>query len=323
MFKLFSFLFYITLICSIFSFAFSASTPSTTAASTSESFITVIEEDQILKFFFRYPEKVIAEKMKTIGMKPMLPPSPDSLKELLDLNNKLFKDQNAFIKNFYENTVKAKNILYLGDYPDLKNYSLGLAIKTAPLLPQTNVYLSDIVCPITKEESKCFLDKFRTIKEYIESHNNLKIVNSDHNKKLPFDDNSFDSIIMQAGLCFCSPTIEFKSDKKTFCSIYEHTCGGLAATKESYKRFSEEIVRILNKKNKNAFALLEGLASNSNMHDRSGKIINNISLWESVFLDLKKEYPFLKFEILVFKLKNLKTEQIDTIFKGVRIGFNQ
>ncbi|MBF0299055.1 MAG: hypothetical protein HQK51_10070, partial [Oligoflexia bacterium] len=42
--------------------------------------------------------------------------------------------------------------LYLGDYPDLKNYSLGLAIKTAPLLPQTNVYLSDIVCPITKEE---------------------------------------------------------------------------------------------------------------------------------------------------------------------------
>ncbi|MBF0299056.1 MAG: hypothetical protein HQK51_10075 [Oligoflexia bacterium] len=53
MLKLFSFLFYISLICSSFSFAFSAPTPSTTAASTFESFITVIEEDQILKLFFR------------------------------------------------------------------------------------------------------------------------------------------------------------------------------------------------------------------------------------------------------------------------------
>ena len=73
---------------------------------------------------------------------------------------------------------------------------------------------------------------------------NLKSMFLDNSKPMPFDDNSFDLVVMKRGICLChSPNC---------------TCGGIIMTQESTQAFLSEVSRILDKNSANSLAFLHG-----------------------------------------------------------------
>lgn len=78
-----------------------------------------------------------------------------------------------------------------------------------------------------------------------DTHNNLVKFQVDHRRALPFEDNSQDMILLKRGLCTCFDQCQ--------------TCGGLDLGNNSQViGFFQEVIRIMNKQNPKARAILHG-----------------------------------------------------------------
>lgn len=97
------------------------------------------------------------------------------------------------------------------------------------------------------------------------------------NNKLPFQNNSFDLILMNRGLCPCRGL---------------SACGGIDINRESMKSFLTSIVNLLDNNNPNSLALITGFYFPGPLR----KIVPD--LWMSLVLELRPIYPYLQFAIL-------------------------
>jgi hypothetical protein len=97
------------------------------------------------------------------------------------------------------------------------------------------------------------------------------------NNKLPFNNNSFDLILMNRGLCPCRGLA---------------ACGGIDINRKSMKSFLTSVVNLLNKNNPNSLALITGFYFPGPLR----KLVPE--LWMSLVLELQPRYPLLQFAIL-------------------------
>lgn len=103
------------------------------------------------------------------------------------------------------------------------------------------------------------------------------------NNHLPFKDDSFDLVLMNRGLCKCSPTPKS-------CM----TCGGIAAQEEDMRNFLRSVGRILDKRNPNSLALLTGFSFEGPL----GPSLRVPKMWMAAVRDLQREHPDLQWSIL-------------------------
>lgn len=116
------------------------------------------------------------------------------------------------------------------------------------------------------------------------------------NNRLPFQENSFDLIFMNRGLCTCRNTI---------------TCGGIDTNRDSMKSFLKSTINILDKNNPNSLLVMTGFYYNT--------LLRTVPpLWISVFKELQIEYPYLQFAILRGENKN-KELPFDFVGLGISV----
>ncbi len=97
--------------------------------------------------------------------------------------------------------------------------------------------------------------------------NNWGLVKIDNLKKFPIADDSFDRVILKKGLCLCHG---------------DTCCGGFKPRDEATKQFFGEVARVLNKKDPNAIAVLQG-TNNVGMSE--------ILKWNAFMDEVSKKYP--------------------------------
>lgn len=123
--------------------------------------------------------------------------------------------------------VDRNKILLLGDGYERVYTQLSTQIEKI-VLPKTVIYKADIMAP-TNPMTK----------------GNIVYQKLDHQQIFPFRDNSFDLIVGRRILCNCSGV--------------QRGCGGLSTiSPELMHQFLGEVVRVLDKSDPNAFALLHG-----------------------------------------------------------------
>jgi len=170
---------------------------------------------------------------------------------------------------YYQNASK---ILFLGDGFDFKDESL--AEVTERFTRQDALILkTSLDCPIKKDGTREGKIVFKKL---------------DHTQKFPFDSNEFDTVVMNRGLCFCL-------NRRT-------SCGGIAFSKSEFKGlgFFREVVRVLNKKNPQAVAVMTGrflsvIGRSSISVKRQKRVIDAI---QKALEELEKEHPELKIEMV-------------------------
>lgn len=115
----------------------------------------------------------------------------------------------------------------------------------------------------------------------------------DNTKRFPFEDDSFDKIVMGHGLCYCEP-------------MTNTVCGGIAMEAPAMANFFSEVYRVLDKSHPNAAAYLEGSTNN---HE------GTVSVMEEGLKQVQKKQPWLRYEIVTYKERfTAKTK-----FKGIKI----
>lgn len=102
---------------------------------------------------------------------------------------------------------------------------------------------------------------------------NLGKVFVDNTQTLPFLDNQFDAVVLRHGMCICES---------------DYCCAGFVSESDAAQAFFAEVIRVLNKQNPNAFAILQG-----------GDFVGNrqVVFWESKLKALQTQTSF-QFEIL-------------------------
>ena len=116
------------------------------------------------------------------------------------------------------------------------------------------------------------------------------------NNKLPFRDGSFDAVVLRRGICVCRGL--------------DTTCGGTSLDIESMTNFLNELSRVLDRSNPNAFALISGPHTDAFSSNVSSK------LWSWAARSTVKKYP-VNVELLHHHLPLPYTEHHP--FWGLRI----
>lgn len=163
---------------------------------------------------------------------------------------------------------RASNVLILGDTFD-KAFPLGEEISV--LFPKTSTLKTSLSCPAEQDG--------------VQLKANLKAQRLDHGKDFDLSSDSFDVIVMKSGLCCCeSPSI---------------TCAGIVLSQNEVFRFLSEVVRVLNKKNSEAIAFLQG---SQMAFRRSAKVsleqeAMNQKILQLALLQLEEQYPEIETEL--------------------------
>lgn len=163
---------------------------------------------------------------------------------------------NELDHNEYEKFYKEKeNILILSDGEPIRIHS-----QLTPII------------------SKLFKDKNFTQTDFSytgdERDGNVRKIHLDNRELFPFSDNEFDLILLKNGLCQCENV--------------DKTCCGL--TKDNYKLFFTEIIRVLNTSNKEARAYLHS----------AGFVHHEVfKLWIEEAKSVMKEFPHISIQFQV------------------------
>jgi hypothetical protein len=158
--------------------------------------------------------------------------------------------------NLYENSEK---ILFLSDDNEA-GFLLGKSISEH--FPQKKVFSTGILFQDT------------SIKE------NYTKMNLDNRAPFPFNDNSFDTIIMRKGICVCHGN---------------YACGGFCATNDEAKVFFERVIKVLDKNNPNSLAILHGEAQLNQNFDTE---------WKKHFEGLEEKYNVQVFFYYIQRVNN-------------------
>jgi len=145
-----------------------------------------------------------------------------------------------------------RNILFLSDGPRPRS----LAESVANEFPRKRIVKSDVQILQTA------------------TSNNLTLVHVNNRLKFPFEENSFDMIVMRRGLCLCGGN---------------ETCGGIKLNRVDQKRFLFEVARVLNKNNPFSSAFL--------LNDNAGAF-QDISGWQRAAADVIAKVPEIEIEII-------------------------
>ena len=103
---------------------------------------------------------------------------------------------------------------------------------------------------------------------------NWGYVKVDNLERFPVKDNSFDRVVLRRGMCVCHNEV---------------CCAGFKPGSPEAGRFFSEVIRVLDKSNPNAFAVLHGV------HNVGG---NDLMAWVKHLEELRKTKPF-RYRILM------------------------
>ena len=194
-------------------------------------------------------------------------------------------------ENFTSSFPASSTILLLGEgsYAEIKEDLLNtsnrksLTQELMTLVPEsTLIYSTDI-----RNDKTVIKDK-NIIYEYL-----------NHNKVFPYKSDQFDTIIMRKGICHCDG--------------FSTNCGGIdLMVRNTFTRFISEVTRVLNKENKNALALLNGVFIDRDLELESKVQIRH----EQELPEARLRYPDQDFRSL-YVLKSAAQDKIDVIEQQV------
>jgi hypothetical protein len=108
-------------------------------------------------------------------------------------------------------------------------------------------------------------------------------------------------IVLKRGICHCS------------LGTRTSTCAGIPLDQDHVSQFVSEVTRVLNKKNPNAFAFLDGADSG-----RLKKVQADAKIyWRSALLKLSDQFTDLDFKMIFIQRES---QSSDYQFRGIYIG---
>lgn len=161
---------------------------------------------------------------------------------------------------------KSKKLLFIGDGAG-HSADADTGLQVAERFPDKEITRTDIGISRPRREG------------------NVTSLHMDNMDTFPFQDNSFDTIVLRKGLCHCHEG---------------RACAGFCPNRRETKHFFGEVARVLDKSNPNSVAYL---------HGGYGVTDNILHLWYGVCGELEKQYG-VKIE---FQLNNFDNFRLMTI----------